>query len=98
MINTSSIGGPTAAYGQRNAVGSVPQEGQGGESYAGTVASLEADAIYANNPALKSGNASKELGVLDIALGVMVGLAGYKCCCNGNNSNNNSNNNSSGNS
>ena len=94
MINTSSIGGQAAVYGQRNAVGSVPQEGPGGESYAGTVVSLEADAIYGNNPALKSGNASKELGVFDIALGVMVGLAGYKCCCDGKNSNNNSSGNS----
>lgn len=55
-----------------------------GDGYSGSVATLDADGIYAKNPALCAGSSEKEMSFLEVAGAAFVGVAAFACCCSGN--------------
>ncbi|MGE0490761.1 MAG: hypothetical protein AB7S38_16260 [Vulcanimicrobiota bacterium] len=75
------------AYARSASSQSAPQAGSQTDGYSGSVESLDAGAIYGNNPALSGPNANKEMTFTEVAMAAFVGVAAFYCLCgSGNNS------------
>ena len=84
-INTGASVAQTA-YARSASAQNAPQAASQQDGYAGSVESLDAGAIYGNNPALSSPNADKEMTFGQVAMAAFVGVAAFYCLCgNGNN-------------
>ncbi|MGE0490760.1 MAG: hypothetical protein AB7S38_16255 [Vulcanimicrobiota bacterium] len=57
------------------------------DGYAGSVESLDAGAIYGDNPALSGANGDKEMSFGEVAIAAFAGIAAFYCLCGSQNQN-----------
>lgn len=88
MLNTVNARGAVAqtTTARAGTAAPTPQEAPH-DGYAGSVESLEAGAIYGDNPALSGANGDKEMSFGEVAIAAFAGIAAFYCLCGSQNRN-----------
>ncbi|MCA9793397.1 MAG: hypothetical protein KC910_16420 [Candidatus Eremiobacteraeota bacterium] len=84
VTNRAAVAQTTTA--RAGSAAPTPQEAHG-DGYSGSVESLDAGAIYGDNPALSGANGDKEMGFGEVAIAAFAGIAAFYCLCGSQNQN-----------